>query len=96
MAMVKIENLKVLKVDDSIYVVADDGTMLDKLREWKVLDSQLTGGIENESAVPGWDYVESYLASHGLLVVAPEVVNLDDVEFPDANQVNASDLPTPN
>jgi hypothetical protein len=87
MAMVKAENLKLLRVDDSYYVVADDGTMQDKLQDWKVLDEKLTVGTEDE--VEGWDYVNLYLASHGLLVLEPEVVNLDDVEIPAAKRAAA-------
>jgi hypothetical protein len=93
MAMVKAENLKLLDCDGQHYAVFDDGTMMDKLQDWLVLDRQLTespDGAEPE----GWEPVNLYLATHGLLVLEPEVVHLFDLDITPERRVAQADLPT--
>lgn len=89
MAMVKAENLKLLDVDGSVYAVFDDGTMLQKLQDWKVLDEKLG---ETGEEPEGWEYVNDYLATQGLLVMEPEKVLLDNIEI-SAEQRAAAGLP---
>jgi hypothetical protein len=72
--MVKAENLRLLEVEDSYYAVFDDGTLDDKLQDWLVLDQVYTDGVDEPPA--GWEPINDYLATRGLLILAPEVVHL--------------------
>ena len=92
MAMVKAENLKLLDVDGDQYAIFDDGSLESKLQDWLALDRLLCDSPDGKEP-EGWEPVNIYLATRGLLVLEPEVVHLFDLDITPEQRPERADLP---